>query len=202
MRDASILKPVSEACERNKQPIAEALGPYFAIPGRVLEIASGTGQHAVYLAAAMPRLVWQCSDLADKHAGIEAWRDAAGLDNVLAPIELDVSAQAWPAGPFEYCFSANTAHILSWAQVQAMFKGVAAVLEPGGLFALYGPFNRDGAFTSESNRQFDAALRREDPSMGLRDLRDVLALGERCELQLLTDRMMPANNQLLLFVRQ
>lgn len=202
MPNAADLKPVSEACERNKQPIAEALQTYFAKAGSVLEIASGTGQHAVYIGAAMPQLEWQCSDLAERHPGIEAWLDEAGLTNVRPPLTLDVLAADWPAGPFDYVFSANSAHIMAWPAVCAMFRGAGRVLRPGGVFALYGPFNRGGNYTSESNRKFDAALRAEDPAMGLRDLEQLLQLANKSDLRLLTDRMMPANNQLLIFLRQ
>ncbi len=202
MPDAADLKPVCEACERNKQPIAEALQTYFAKAGRVLEIASGTGQHAVYFGAAMPHLDWQCSDLAERHPGIRAWLEEARLPNVRAPLTLDVLSSDWPAGPFDYAYSANTSHIMSWPAVSAMFRGVTGVLRPGGVFALYGPFNRGGDYTSESNRQFDVALQAEDPAMGLRNLEDLLELAGACELRLLTDRMMPANNQLLVFLHQ
>ena len=202
MPDTRGLKPCCEACERNKQPIAEALQTYFAEAGRVLEIASGTGQHAVHLGAVLPHLDWQCSDLRERHAGIETWLREAGLPNVRGPLALDVKSPDWPVGPFDYVYSANTAHIMSWPEVCAMFRGAARALRPGGIFALYGPFNRGGHYTSEGNRAFDAALRAENPAMGLRHLEDVLALGQECGLRLLTDRMMPANNQLLVFLRQ
>lgn len=196
------LKPCCEACERNKEPISRALKIHFSAPGRVLEIASGTGQHAVYFGKLMPHLDWLCSDLEDRHPGIRAWLEEARLPNVRGPRVLDVSSGDWPEGPFTYAFSANSAHILSWRQVNAMFEGVSRVLEPSGIFALYGPFNRSGTYTSEGNRNFDRALRAENPQMGLRDLEDLLSLGQTCKLRLLADHMLPANNQLLVFLRQ
>lgn len=202
MPAAADLKPCSAACERNKEPIARALAIHFSRPGRALEIASGTGQHAVHFGLVMPHLDWHCSDLEARHPGIRAWLDEAGLPNVHGPHALDVSSPDWPEGPFEYVFSANSAHIMSWQHVVAMFEGVARVLAPCGVFALYGPFNRNGTYTSASNRSFDHDLQAEDPQMGLRDLEALLSLAETCGLRLLADHMLPANNQLLVFLRR
>lgn len=195
------LKPFSEACERNQAPILEKLHQIFEKPGKVLEIGSGTGQHAVYFAGHLPEHEWQCSDLPDRHPGIRAWLDEARLENARAPIVLDVLAGPWPATRFDNAFSANTSHIMSWQAVTAMFSGVGRVLNRAGLFALYGPFNYDGEFTSESNRRFDAALRSEDPSMGLRDMRDIERLAASSRLRPIADHAMPANNRLLVFER-
>lgn len=198
--DATVeLRPFSEACERNRAPILERLRELFIRPGAVLEIGSGTGQHAVYFAGQLPELTWQCSDLPERHPGIHAWRDDARLGNILAPLALDVSAGPWPAVRFDYVFSANTSHIMSWQAVAAMFEGVGRVLNNGGLFALYGPFNVQGQFSSESNRRFDAALRSENPSMGLRDLENIEALATDNGLTFDGDYSMPANNRLLVF---
>lgn len=194
------VKPCCEACERNKAPIAGALQRHFRQPGEVLEIASGTGQHAVHFARCMPHLVWHCSDLSDKHPGILAWLEDAGLGNVVGPVELDVAtAGHWPRHEFHYAYTANTAHILAWQDVVSMFGGVAGVLSAQGLFAVYGPFNHGGDYTSEGNRRFDAALRAENPQMGLRDLEKISQLGAANGLQLRQTIAMPANNMLLLF---
>lgn len=192
------MKPYAEACERNKRPILEVLIHEFADARRVLEIGSGTGQHAAFFGPALPRLIWQTSDLAVNHAGIRAWLAEAAAPNVREPLLLDVLGP-WPDWPFDAVFSANTAHIMSWPQVQAMFAGVARVLAPSGRFCLYGPFNRRGEFTSESNREFDRALRAQDPAMGLRDDRELCALARGCGLTLESDHDMPANNRLLVW---
>lgn len=195
------LKPYCEASERNRLPILTELTRLFGEPGSVLEIGSGTGQHAVYFAAALPHLSWLCSDLADKHAGINAWLSEAALPNVKPPIELDVCADQWPAGPFSYAFSANTAHIMSWDSVGCMFDGVASVLAPAGKFALYGPFNINGEYTSEGNRHFDAELRAGDRLKGIRDREEVATRARQSGMQLSEDCPMPANNRLLVFVK-
>ncbi|MCX7891438.1 MAG: class I SAM-dependent methyltransferase [Burkholderiales bacterium] len=190
-------KPWSEACERNRAPILAVLARWFADRRRVLEVGSGTGQHAVAFAAALPHLVWQPSDLAENLPGIEAWRADAGLANLLAPLALDVNAGGWPACAFDAAFSANTAHILSAPEVVRMFARVAAALEPGGLFALYGPFNYGGRYTAESNERFDAVLRARDPASGIRDFEWVAATACAAGFDLHADEAMPANNRLV-----
>lgn len=193
------MKPFAEACERNKEPILAVLRQWFVEPGTVLEIGSGTGQHAVHFAEHLPHLNWICTDREENHPGIRLWLDEAGLPNLSGPLKLDVSASAWPVTSADYVFSANTAHIMSWPEVELMFAGVAAILPPGGLFCSYGPFNRDGAFTSESNRAFDRVLRERDPAMGIRDDRALMALGQRHDLKLAADNALPANNRLLVW---
>lgn len=198
------MKPYSDACERNKEPILTVLREMFRAPGTVLEIGSGTGQHAVHFARHLPHLTWITADRADYLPGIRQWLDEAALPNLRGPLLLDVLQAHWPLeGPLpalDYVFSANTAHIMSWPAVEAMFAGAGARLKPGGRFALYGPFNRDGQFTSESNRAFDASLRERDPAMGIRDDRAIEELARRCGLALVADHAMPANNRLLDFV--
>jgi SAM-dependent methyltransferase len=189
----------SAACERNSEPILALLRQAFAGSRRVLEIGSGTGQHAVYFAAALPHLLWQCSDLPANHPSIIGWQQQAQLPNVLPPLVLDVAADDWPNGPFDAVFSANTCHIMAWHQVQAMFAGVGRLLPPGGLLCIYGPFNYDGAFTSASNARFDAALKLQAPHMGIRDFEAVDALAVTQGLVLQSDYEMPANNRLLLW---
>ena len=189
-------KPFSEACERNKAPILAQLRGLYADVHTVLEIGSGTGQHAVHFAAALPHLVWQCSDVADNLPGLRQWIDEAKLPNLPVPLELDVD-RPWPAGRYDAIYSANTLHIMGWPQVQALFAALPQALRPMGRLSVYGPFNRGGAFSSESNRQFDAALRAADARRGIRDVEAVDALAQAAGLSLLADVPMPANNRLL-----
>ena len=193
-------KPFSEACERNKLPILVQLRTLFADARTVLEIGSGTGQHAAHFAAALPQLVWQASDVADNLPGIRQWINEARLSNLPAPLELDVD-RPWPAGRYDAIYSANTLHIMGWPQVQALFAALPQALRPLGLFSVYGPFNRGGAFSSDSNRSFDASLRAADPRRGIRDFEAVDALAQAAGLQLLADVAMPANNRLLTWRR-
>lgn len=195
------LKPCSEACERNKHAILQALERIFAEPGKVLEIGSGTGQHAVFFATHLPHLDWQCSDLAGRHPGINAWLDDEGPGNVRAPIKLDVRDYDWSTASFDYAFSANTAHIMSWRSVGCMFAGLGQAIRAGGIFALYGPFCFSSGHTSESNRRFDEALRSEDRQMGIRKFEDLVELGSQTGFSLRRDMPMPANNRLLVFER-
>ncbi|MDQ3289330.1 MAG: class I SAM-dependent methyltransferase [Pseudomonadota bacterium] len=197
-----IEKPVSPACERNRDPILAQLREHFADRRSVLEIGSGTGQHAVHFAAAMPWLVWQCSDRAEYLPGVRAWLDEAALPNTPAPVELDV-AGPWPfAHSFDAAFSANTLHIMSWREVEAFFAGLATTLAHDAKLVVYGPFNYEGAFTSDSNAAFDASLRARDPRMGIRDFEAVDALARAIGLQLHADVQMPANNRLLVWHRK
>jgi len=193
-------KPFSEACERNRDPILEALRDALVGCHSVLEVGSGTGQHAVHFAAALPHLVWQTSELPVNHAGIHAWLDEAQLPNVRPPLVLDV-AGVWPAGPYDAVFTANTLHIIAWRRVEQFFAGVAGVLAAGGSLAVYGPFNYDGAFTSDSNARFDLWLKERYPEGGIRDFEQVCALARTHGLVLERDIAMPANNRILLWRR-
>lgn len=193
------MKPFSDACERNQQPILEVLLAEFANAKRVLEIGSGTGQHAVHFGRAMPQLLWQTSDLPEHHAGIKAWLQEAELRNVLPPLALDVQG-GWPAGlEFDHAFSANTAHIMSWPAVCAMFTELGRRLPVGGRFVLYGPFSEDGRQISSSNAAFDQWLRARDPASGIRDRDDLKALGQMHGLEFLRMHHMPANNRILVW---
>jgi hypothetical protein len=263
-------KPFSPSCERNREPILAVLCERFADRRHVLEIGSGTGQHAVHFAQAMPWLVWQCSDRAEYLPGIGAWLDEAGLANTPAAVELDVAVTPWllphlPFAPqgdflrgagegwgerarkpvsdessaiarphppcghllphagegntrFDAAFSANTLHIMGWAEVEALFVGLDRVLagpstspprgdaqderEHGsGVLVVYGPFNYAGAYTSDSNREFDGWLRARDPRSGIRDFEAVNALAQAIGLRLLDDVAMPANNRCLVWRR-
>jgi SAM-dependent methyltransferase len=207
-------RPCSPACERNRDPILEVLRPRLVNCSHVLEIGSGTGQHAVHFAAAMPWLTWQCSDRPGALAGMAAWLDEAALPNVLRPLALDVAAdwetalapamarlrEAGHSG-FDAAFSANTLHIMSWADVEAMFAGLGQVLEDDAVLVVYGPFTYAGRPTSPSNRDFDAMLRARDPRSGLRDAAQVDALARAIGLQLVDDVAMPANNRCLVWAR-
>jgi SAM-dependent methyltransferase len=190
--------PFSQACENNKAPILDVLKTALASSSRVLEIGSGTGQHAVYFAPALPHLVWQTSDLPNNHAGIVAWQQAYPAPNFLPPIVVDLQEGFWP-GEFDAVFSANTTHIVSWPLVENMLRLVGNHLPEGGVLALYGPFNYNGHYTSESNRAFDDMLKRRDPSSGIRDVEQVIATAGAHGLQLAQDHAMPANNRLLVF---
>lgn len=189
-------KPFSAASERNRDPILAVLRDAFAGCRDVLEIGSGTGQHAVHFAAALPWLCWQCSDRAENLAGIRAWLTEAALPNTPDPLTLDVAQDAWPMQPYDAIFSANTLHIMSWPEVEALFAGIATRLRSGGVLAIYGPYNVGGRFTSDSNAAFDRALRAAAPHRGLRDTAEVDALASRHGLTLQHDHAMPANNRL------
>ena len=193
-------KPYSEACDQNRAAIQEVLDLYVENRSSVLEIGSGTGQHAVYFAAAYPWLSWQTSDLGENHAGIQAWIDDSRLDNVLPPLLLDTRGN-WPATRYDIVFSANTAHIMSAREVEHMFINLPQCLHRDSLFLLYGPFNYDGRYTSESNQRFDQWLRQRDRESGIKDfawLRDIAA---QSGLECRADHPMPANNRILVWGR-
>lgn len=194
-------KQFSTACERNSAPICSLLHHILKDSTHVLEIGSGTGQHAVYFGAAMPHLIWHCSDLPQNHSSIIAWQQEARLPNVIAPLSLSVSQPDWPAGPFDAVFSANTCHIMAWQDVEAMFAGIGHLLPTGGQACIYGPFNYGGRFSSPSNAQFDAMLRTQAAHMGIRDFKAINALAAAQGLKLLADHKMPANNRLLVWQR-
>jgi cyclopropane fatty-acyl-phospholipid synthase-like methyltransferase len=196
------MKPFAESSEQNKLPILEVLRRYLSNVESVLEIGSGTGQHAVYFARQFPSLQWYTSDLKENHAGILAWIEEAQLPNVHAPILLDVKQKDWGSQQYDVLFSANTAHIMDWPGVTHMFRGAGHVLRPGGLFCLYGPFNYDGLYTSESNARFDHWLKTRDPASGIRDFEAVCQLAENNDMRLVEDHPMPANNRTLVWKKQ
>jgi cyclopropane fatty-acyl-phospholipid synthase-like methyltransferase len=195
-------KPFAESCIENREPIFAVLEPRLHRCRALLEIGSGTGQHAVYFAPLLPDLVWQTSDMRSQHAGINAWIDEAGLANIVPPLTLDVLADDWPEQRYDAVFSANTAHIMSEPAVEAMFSGVGQVLDDDGLFLLYGPFNYAGAFTSPSNASFDQWLRQRDPQMGIRDIDWLRQLAEAAAMDLAEDLAMPVNNRTLVWRRR
>jgi hypothetical protein len=193
-------KPHSIACERNREPILAVLRQHFADRREVLEIGSGTGQHAVHFAAALPHLTWQTSDVGENIPGMTAWLGEAALPNTPPPLELDVDDE-WHSAAFDAVFSANTLHIMSWPQVQRLFGHLCGVTAADAALAIYGPFNYEGRFTSPSNAAFDAALKERDAHMGIRDFEAVSTLAGTGGFELRVDAAMPANNRMLLFRR-
>jgi hypothetical protein len=193
--------PYSAATERNRQPILDQLTDLLPKKGAVLEIGSGTGQHAVFFTRYLTEIQWQPTDRSENLAGLELQFATNGNPRILMPIKLDVLKDPWPERFYEAAFSANTAHIMPWEAVQAMFAGVAKHLLSDARFCLYGPFNINGAYTSPGNEQFDASLRRQDPQMGIRDMSDVESLSNSHQLFLERKIAMPANNFILVFTK-
>jgi cyclopropane fatty-acyl-phospholipid synthase-like methyltransferase len=194
-------RPFSQACENNKTAILAVIKPLFASVDKVLEVGSGTGQHAVYFAEQLPHLLWQPADQQDYIAGIESWLKCAALPNTLPPLVLDVN-QPWPITSVPAIFSANTVHIMSWVEVEQFFAGLASVLQVGGVFCLYGPFNYQGRYTSDSNARFDQWLQQRDRLSGIRDFEAIEKLAQQAGLTWLADHPMPANNRCLVWQKQ
>jgi cyclopropane fatty-acyl-phospholipid synthase-like methyltransferase len=196
-----VTKPDAPSYWRNRDPILEVLRTHFADRRDVLEIGSGTGQHAVYFGSQLPHLRWQPSDLPDQHDGIRAWVADAQLDNVLSPIELTAHGP-WPSeSTYDAVFTANTLHIMSWEAVQALFSALPGIMAPDVKLVVYGPFNYGGRYTSDSNRDFDAWLKARDAASGIRDFEAVNMLAHEAELELVDDQAMPANNRCLIWRR-
>lgn len=193
------MKAYSEACERNKEPILQLLRHELREATEVLEVGSGTGQHAAHFARHLPHVRWQPSDVDPRDGSIVAWTQELRLTNVAPPLVLDVDHLPWPVSEVDAVFSANTAHIMSWASVANLLRGAAAVLRPGGVLCLYGPMNYDGRYTSDSNAQFDQWLKRRDPRSGIRDFEAVDELARQSGLSLAADHPMPANNRLIVW---
>jgi cyclopropane fatty-acyl-phospholipid synthase-like methyltransferase len=191
------MKPFAESCEQNKQPILAVLKQYLQNAKSVLEIGSGTGQHAVFFAEQFSHLSWMASDQAEYHEGINLWLEEYSQGNIEGPFLLDVNQSAWPIEATDAVFSANTVHIMSWSSVENMFAGVGRVLNKGGYFCLYGPFNYNGQFSSESNANFDAWLKQRDPASGVRDFEALQELASKAGLAFVHDHEMPANNRIL-----
>jgi cyclopropane fatty-acyl-phospholipid synthase-like methyltransferase len=189
-------KPFAAATERNSLPILEVIRSEFEHASTVLEIGSGTGQHAVSFGNALNHLFWQTSELIENHAGIHAWLDEEGLPNVRKPIELDVMAADVSPQDYDAVFSANTAHIMSYEAVEKMFSLVGKTLRENGIFCLYGPFRQGGEFNTQSNADFDRSLRERNPEMGIRDLEALDKLGESGGMVRERLYAMPANNSL------
>jgi len=195
-------KPFSQACENNKQPILTVLQTEFSQTNSVLEVGSGSGQHAVYFAANLPQLKWQTSDLSINHQGINLWLDDYPSANLKRPIEFDLN-HSWQMQDedieLDGIFTANTLHIVSWSLVVKFFQGVEKNLSSNGTLCIYGPFNYQGKFTSDSNAQFNLWLKDRDEDSGIRDFEAIEQLATSAGLSLQADHEMPANNRLLVF---
>jgi len=194
--------PCSAACERNQEPIFACLRDVLADCTRVVEIGSGTGQHAACFAPRLPTLRWIATDLQDNHAAIRAWIEHSGAENIEGPLTLDALQAPWPElGAIDGAFSANTAHIMAEPAVAAMFAGLGERLPAGAPFCLYGPFAEQGRHTSEGNRRFDADLRARGQGMGVRDLGWLLQVAAVAGFELASVQPMPANNRVLVWRR-
>jgi len=194
-------KPFSQACENNKQPILDILLRVFSDRKQVLEIGSGTGQHAVHFAPQLPQLIWQTADLEHNHEGINAWIDDNPAENLRSPLPLDADHLPWLFDPVDAAFTANTCHIMAWSSVVNMFAGLDSAMEPNATLAIYGPFNYNGKFTSESNARFDQWIKQKAHHQGIRDFEAINKLAGKIGLSLIEDNEMPANNRLLVWQR-
>ncbi|MCV6604509.1 MAG: class I SAM-dependent methyltransferase [Porticoccaceae bacterium] len=192
-------KPFSQACENNKAPIIAVLKEAFAKATNVLEVGSGTGQHAVHFAPQLPHLQWRTSDLPENHSGINRWIDEHPSANLHRPLLLDADMPRWNIKNIDGVFTANTLHIMSWQSVQNLFAHVGGILQAGGRFCIYGPFNYNGQYTSDSNARFDIWLKEQAPHRAIRHFEEVEKLAHKQNMSLLKDYEMPANNRLLVW---
>ncbi len=191
---------ISAAVARNREPILAVLRRVLPAHGLALEIASGTGEHAVHFAAGLPQLTWQPTDRdPDALRSVAAHRMSARLANLLPPLELDASSPSWPVARADAVIAINMIHIAPWTAAQGLMAGAARVLASGGVLYLYGPFKQNGRHTALSNAGFDASLRAYDPRWGVRDLAEVSALARKHGLDLVERVAMPANNLSLVF---
>ena len=192
------MKQYSQSCVQNQVPILNIIKPLLTNAATVFEVGRGTGQHAVYFAKHLPHLIWQSSDQDQYLNSINSWIDDAKLDNTPMAIPLDVTnTGTWPSIEVDVIFSANTTHIMSWEMVVDFLQGVGKMLNPGGMFILYGPFNYNGEYTSQSNANFDLWLKDRDPNSAIRDFEALNKLATEAELILVNDFEMPANNRIL-----
>ena len=196
------MRKFSDACERNKDPILTTLREVLTTTRTVLEIGSGTGQHAVHFASALPYITWQTSDLTVNHETINSWISESSLKNVRKPIRLDVNMEKWPLQSAEAVFTANTLHVISWPSVKNMFEGVSKVLSENGVFCIYGPFKYRGKHISKSNELFDASIQTRFPGGGIRNYEDLLIVADTCQLKISDEFEMPSNNSLLVFAKK
>ncbi|MFK8067106.1 MAG: DUF938 domain-containing protein [Gammaproteobacteria bacterium] len=192
-------KPFSQACENNKKFILEVLERIFSDPCIMIEVGSGTGQHAIYFAEKLPHITWQPTDQAENLNGIEQWITETDLSNISPPVKLNVRDDPWPFLEIEACFTANTLHIMSWPEVEILFSHLGKYLLPNAKFCCYGPFNKNGSYTSESNARFDDWLKQRNPLSAIRHLEDLISLAEINRLKLIEEITMPANNLCLVF---
>lgn len=189
--------PFSQACENNRGPILDIIKPLLADKHRVLEIGSGTGQHAAWFAQHLPHLIWQTSDVLENHWGIKQWIASNPSGNLPAPLELNIFQDNLPAVNYDAIFTANTAHIMPWEGVERLFDCLAVQLPTRGIFCLYGPMGYNGLISPESNIQFDQFLQRQSSHRGIRQFEAVNALAISAGLELLEDFALPANNRLI-----
>jgi cyclopropane fatty-acyl-phospholipid synthase-like methyltransferase len=194
-------KPYSESCDQNKLPILSIVEPIFADCSEVLEIGSGTGQHAIYFAEKMPHLLWRCSDCAPYLAGINQWIEDSHISNVITPTTLDVSTSQWPTNPVDAVFTANSFHIMHDQDVINLMNGAGKLLNAGGHLVIYGPFNYNGEFTSASNKSFEQWLKGRDSLSGIKNFEDVESLANQNGFKLCHDYDMPANNRIVHFIK-
>lgn len=200
------MKPFSESCVQNQAEICGILQDLLGNNKQVLEIASGTGQHAVYFAERLPHLIWQTSDVEEYHQGINQWLNEAALENTRAPICLDVSKDSWPEYngsevSIDAIFSANAVHIMGWENVVDYFHYGAQLLEEHGLFMLYGPFNYDEKYTSDSNERFDEWLKSRNPESAIRNFETLDELANKNKMKIKHDFEMTANNRILCWAK-
>ncbi len=198
---ARLMKQFSPSCERNKEPILAVLREILTVPGLVLEIGSGSGQHAVHFAHGLPHMQWQPTDLDACLPGISAWRAEAGLANLRQPLVLDLFSDIWPPVSAQAIVSINTIHIVSWQGVERLFAGAGRLLAPGGILYVYGPYRYADRPLESSNEDFDRWLKARDPLSGIRLFEDVNRLAGQNSLKLAGDRAMPANNRSIWWVR-
>lgn len=192
--------PITEACLRNQAPIAEALKSMLTQEINVLEIGSGTGQHAVFICKQMPHLIWQPSEMPERVQEVEAWREAEALSNILPTKTIDVLQTDWTLTKnYDVVFTANTVHYISWEKVEALLAGASKHLNKQGKFIVYGPFNENQSYTSEGNRNLDQWLKQRDPSSGIKDREDFIKLAKRYKFDFIESIQMPANNIMLHF---
>lgn len=195
-------KPFSQSCENNKRPILQIIQSVFQRSENVWEIGSGTGQHACYFADNLPQLIWQTTDRQENLLGINQWIEETKLKNLPSSMALNVKDESWPCKTMEAVFTANTLHIMHWDEVECFFVGLGKYLSNNALVCIYGPFNYQQNYTSESNEQFDLWLKKGDPKSGIRDFEDIKQLAKSVGLMIQNDFVMPANNRLLVFQKR
>ena len=196
-----MIRPYAESCDQNKDVIHQVIQPYLKPGSEVLEIASGTAQHAVYIAGLNPQVQWQTSDRSDYLPGIRNWLSFACLDNLIDPIALDVCG-TWPSKQYDLVFTSNSLHIMNESEAEACIRGAAQRLKPLGFFITYGPFNYNGEFTSESNREFEGWLKQNNPHSGIKHFETLNEIAVHSGLELSEDVEMPANNRILIWQRE
>ncbi len=194
-------RPYAESCDQNKDAIHDVIQPYLQNGIEVLEIGSGTGQHAVYFAELHPEIEWQTSDREENIPGIQNWLDFVSLSNLASPLLLDV-CNDWPGTQYDLIFTANSLHIMNENEVDRCICGAAESLKPGGFLIVYGPFNYNGGFTSESNRQFERWLKQNNPASSIKHFEVVNNIAVHSGLKLFDDIGMPANNRILIWQRE